>query len=244
MTRGAYLVVLFVAAGLILLGLLVVSTANAAPVQSAFLNGVASSVAGHPVNVWAENNPTDWRRIETQAGIPTTSEDYGFTWGPDNWPGHPTVYLAPAITNDLVTLMADNGDTRKLTFLNPYYAARGVEVLIHESVHQRGGAFDSPLPGDPYPNSFEGRTECMAVSLLPTYLPGFGIPATTTTTITTQHRKAIRRHHRIVRWKRWVTSVSTVAANPYFTATLSSAQAQHDYLAKMLPQYAGGCETP
>jgi len=180
--------------------------------------------------------------MEDAVGLPKGVETYGYTWGPDNAPGRPVVYIGPRPCLGLQGLLRAIPAERLLVNTNPYDAALGVEVLLHESVHQRGGVYDTFQAGDAFPNSFEGRTDCMALSLLPTYLPEFGVPATHLVSVSHSHRKAIRKHGRVVRWRRWLTFTTELRPNSYYTATMAMAAQQHAILAAAFPQYRGGCE--
>lgn len=126
--------------------------------QDSRIDAIASSIAGHPVNVWCETDDVQWVGIESQ--FPPGFEADGFTFIDT-----PTVYLAPRICLNL-HLMLDNG----YAAAGPAWGALAIKVLIHEDVHQRG-------------ISDEAVTDCTALSEFQAdAVKFFGVPATVSQT--------------------------------------------------------------
>jgi hypothetical protein len=221
-TRARLLICLLVA-----LAFTGVAKARAAEVPNALYDQVATEVAGHPVHAWCENDPVAWRAMETAVGYGPTEEADGYTYPPDFTAYAPVVFIAPAPCAALTGL-----ETGQPPF-DAWATARGIRTLLHESVHQRGGIFDTDPAGT---FLYEGRTDCEAVRLMPTYVPRFGIAPTVTTVVVTHHRKRVHKH-----WRRWTTTQTVVQPNPLYDEVLKDAQLQHDSVAKSAPQYKGDC---
>ncbi len=214
--------------------LLVISTtARAANSPDPGLDQVATKVAGHPVTVWCEANQAEYDAMSA-GGLKSD----GFTRPPGFLLYRPVVYIAPEPCGALHKLL-DRAP------IDSWAAARGIRVLLHEATHQLGGIYGFDQPGDPPgQHLFEGRTDCNALTLIPKYMPLFGITRTTpgTTSFAHQHRKKVKRQHRLV-WKRWVTysSERTTVANPMWSWVQTDAKKQHDGIGKRYPQYQGDC---
>lgn len=130
--------------------LAIAPAAAAANYPSPVLDAAASAVAGKPVTVWCEMDPSAWATM-IPAGV---SEVDGFT----HVGGEPVLYLSPQVCMELHAILdRDNVGT--------FFAAQGIEALAHEAVHQRG-------------ITDEGETDCAALTQVVTVAERLGITAT------------------------------------------------------------------
>lgn len=113
------------------------------------LDQAASSVAGHPVFVYCEDDWVEWYNT-----FRVNQNVFGFTYL-----SRPVVFVNPRECLTLHALV--NGAD-----VGTFYASIALLTLVHESVHQRG-------------ISDEGITECTALPLVPGIATAyFGIPQT------------------------------------------------------------------
>jgi hypothetical protein len=243
-----------------LVALMAIAPAAAANQADPRIDQVASTVAGHAVNIWCENDPAAYAELERRARAPSP------TWGFAD-PAKNVAYISPVPCLNLHRLLdgtpvtAPDGSPG-----GPWWTADAIQILLHEATHLTGGAggpFDC-RPG----TGCEGRTDCNALRLFPTWLPTFGISPTVTTTthvtdwvlvkhkkqVRVKHQKRVRRHGKLV-WKRWTTLewkywetydpvdrlVTVTQPNPLYQQVLAAAQQLHDGRAKQNPDYKGDC---
>ncbi len=138
------------------------------------LDSIASEVAGHTAQVWCEQDATEWDSLTTEVGLSP------FVAGFTNYSASNVVYLSPAMCSYLLYGLQ----------VAPTYrpeAAQALEVLLHESVHQRG-VLD------------EWQTDCTALSLLRQYVASaFRLPETITKTYYTTRVYYVRIHGKRVK---------------------------------------------
>jgi hypothetical protein len=115
--------------------------ASAANWPDSSLDTAASSVAGHPVNVWCEASWADWIHAGDTAG-----EDWGLLIGFTD-PSVPTIYLQPTVCETLHVLVKRGPEQ-----VGPYWGSLAIHALVHESKHQ-AGYLD------------EGQTDCAALAV-------------------------------------------------------------------------------
>jgi hypothetical protein len=193
------------------------------------LDTIASAVAGHPVNVWCEDNATDW-------GAGPAPTVWGYTYPP---PSSNTIHVSPWICMNLHTVL----DTTNRDELAMYAVAAAIHTLVHESVHQRGGIYGDCYANGPTDMGCEGRTDCMALTLdVAVAVDYFGFVRTITTRTAATYKWAWQTvHHK----RKRVRIIRTIA----FTQAISSpeldafrwyTQAIHNGLPV---QYQGDCST-
>jgi hypothetical protein len=150
------------------------------------LDTIASAVAGHPVNVWCEDNATDW-------GAGPAPTVWGYTYPP---PSSNTIHVSPWICMNLHTVL----DTTNRDELAMYAVAAAIHTLVHESVHQRGGIYGDCYANGPTDMGCEGRTDCMALTLdVAVAVDYFGFVRTITTRTAATYK--------------WAWQTSTTSAN-------------------------------
>jgi hypothetical protein len=146
----------------------------------AYLDHVASMVAGHNVTVDCVDSDLEWVSLEGQHGV--TVDTDGFT----NI-GTPVVYIGPRACDALEALDAGYD-------VGVVYASIAIKTLIHESVHQRG-------------ISDEAITDCTALGLVKQYaVQFFGYAATVPLTTYKRVVKVVRK----VRFSTLVAVTTTV----------------------------------
>lgn len=198
------------------------------------IDGIASTISGHPVRVYCENDLTAWG-----AGLAPA------TWG-YTFPPHFNVSLPPEYQNviwvhpQVCALLHGVLDNRDAIFWAD--AAQAIHVLVHESFHQRDGIYGDCTATD---KSCEGRTDCAALAYdetAETTMFGYPTTATVTTNKAVYHyvRRKVHGHWRRVRVQR-VVAVATVVRNPVLDYMHLFQQQSHADLAKGFPQYGGGC---
>ena len=190
-------------------------TAAAADNPSPTLDAVATSVAGHAVHVYCENDPAQW----THQGA------WGFTYSPQYVN---TVWIHPWICETL----HDRLDGKPVT-LNAI--AMAIHVVVHESVHQRGGVFADCNGAD---LSCEGRTDCMALTLDPGVAETFfSYPRTVTTMVKKTVTKTVKKKGKRVRVRHIVSVPWTVPSQD-----MLDIQWYWTQMHRGLPvEYQGGC---
>jgi hypothetical protein len=184
--------------------------------QDTRLDSAASQVAGHPVQVWCESTWTDWIHEGDYL-----REDFGLVRGV-TWISYPTVYINPTECETLHALLGGE-------HIDTYHASLAIQVLAHESVHQRG-------------ISDEGVTDCTALPLVPQLaIDYFGIPTTVTDTYLKTVRKKVTVRAKGRTYVRYVTvqrQATRLVANPYLTGLAQDALRWH----RTLPaEYQGNC---
>ena len=191
------------------------------------LDVAASSVAGHPINVWCEDNANDW----ATGPAPTV---WGYTYPP---PASNTINVSPWICDTLHAILDKKPD------LAMHDVAAAIHTLVHESVHQRGGVYGDCYANGPDDRGCEGRTDCMALTLdVAVAVDFFGFARTITTPIAATYKWVWRtRHgrHKHVRVIRTIASTST-SDNPEIASFRWYTHAIHNGLPV---QYQGDCST-
>jgi hypothetical protein len=209
--------------------MLVHESAHAAEVNDRRLDVVASSIAGHDVHVWCEDDYADWN----MAALGYT-HDRSYT---------PTVWIHPWVCRTLEDQL--NGgvypdDSMGFPKGSPVIMmalAYSVHTLVHEAVHQIGGQYSNcgVTAGD---LSCEGRTDCKALTLDEDVVTRyFDVPATVqqeTTTWVTRRRNV----HGRTRVTHVLTQTSTTIRNPELDVFHTYIWLFHRGLP---PQYQGDC---
>lgn len=198
------------------LALTFAGTATASNWPHAQLDNVATTVAGHPVNVWCESSWADW--IHTGD---TFGEDWSYLYG-FTFQSTPVVYVNPAVCGTLHAMLAGSD-------VGTFHASVAILALAHESVHQRGVVN-------------EGDTDCTALPLVPGLAADFfGVPRTVTRTRIVRYTRTVVRRlsGRLVRIKVPALRTTQVSIrNPYLDELAASALAWHR---SAPPQYQGTC---
>lgn len=189
--------------------LVVVASARAA-YGDPRLDAVATSVAGHPVQVSCGSTPTDW--AATEAANHSVEAD-GFTFiGQVSTTGAGIIYLAPRICDTLEALLSPYHDD-----VGPYWASLAIKTIIHESIHQRGVTDESV-------------TDCTALTLVQQYaVSSFGYPATVSTT-TLVKKTVVVRVARVVRKVTTYVPKTVTVPNPALAELQADAVAWHHAL--------------
>lgn len=184
--------------------------------QDSRLDAAASSIAGHPVNVWCEMSWGDWIHAGDYAG-----QDFGVVLG-FTYLDSPTIYISPAQCDTLHALLNNE-------FVGSYHASLALLTLAHESVHQRGIADESV-------------TECTALPLVPGLAEDyFGFPATIQQTKIVSYTKTVVRRikgQRVVIKIRAQKAVKVTVPDPWLKWIADDAQRWHNSLPA---QYRVGC---
>jgi hypothetical protein len=192
------------------------SPAAASNWPSGDLDAAASAVAGHPVQVWCEENWGDWIHLGDDDG-----EDFSYLEG-FTFPSEPIVFINPAHCETLHALL----DGRQV---GSYHSSIALLTLAHEAVHQRG-VLD------------EGVTDCTALPLVPGLATDhFGVPRSVSKTRIVSYTKTVVRrvNGRSVRVRvRAQKAVRVNIANPYLADLAAAARAWH----RAAPaEYQGTC---
>jgi hypothetical protein len=201
--------------------------ARAADVNDPRLDAVASSVAGHDVHVWCEDDYGKW---EVAA--------LGYTYDPAYT--H-TVWIHPWVCRTLEDQLNggvypdDSMGFPKGTPVIMMALAESVHTLVHESVHQIGGQYSDCTVAD---KSCEGRTDCKALTLDEEVVTRyFGVPATVQqqTTKWVTHRTKVHG-----RWRAThvMVQILTTVRNPDLDVFKAYIWQFHRSLP---PQYRDGC---
>jgi len=182
------------------------------------LDAIASTIAGHPVQVWCEDDDVEWDDAFVDSGLRGETV-YGFTSLSD-----PTIYLAPRFCETLHVALDAGPEQAGL-----FWLAGATLVLTHESVHQRGIAD-------------EAQTECTAYGMVGDVAARFFGLSQTKTVVTlapVTKTKTVRVGKKTVS-VRYTTYVrrSTQVANPDWAGFLDDARMWHE---STPPEYRQGC---
>jgi hypothetical protein len=170
------------------------------------LDTAATTIAGHPTQVWCEDSWSAWIHLgdsveQNWDGL------YGFTFMDD-----PVVYINPDQCLQLHLLLA-GGDVGTAN------ASMALLTLAHEASHQAGYAD-------------EGDAECHALPLLDDLAVGyFGVPATASVPYTASVKKKVGvrvNGHTVVRTVTTKTVKYKRVRNPWLTRLERDAQIWHD----------------
>ena len=229
----------------------VIATVHAANWPDPRLDAAATSVAGHPVTVFCENDPAAW-----------SSPGGAYTWPPNySDPTKPyykppellnIIWMGPAFCPSLHSVFERQAKS-PLEDLVKY--ADSIFALVHEAVHQRGGVYgDCWLPPDHLNDgSCEGRTDCLALSLSEDVaINFFGFPRTVseatlvpkTKTVYRYVRKKVRGKWKRVRVQRKITvyvKTVTQVRNPVLDKMRGIQRINHQIRATGNPWYKGDC---
>lgn len=116
-----------IAVALALAVLVYAPAADAANVATPKMRAVASWAAGKPIDVWCENDETEWTRLSASVGFSVPpSGGYALL-------GTPNIYLSPSTCRRL------SGGPNGTRF------SIGLSTLLHESAHQRWNTRDEAL---------------------------------------------------------------------------------------------------
>jgi hypothetical protein len=121
---------------------LTVPAASAGNWPDAGLDAAASSVAGHPVQVWCESSWGDW----IHAGD-AFSVDFDLVLGYTDPTASTMIYISPGLCETLHALLVF-GPAK----VGNYWGSLAVHALVHESEHQAG-------------HVDEGETDCAALAV-------------------------------------------------------------------------------
>jgi hypothetical protein len=170
------------------------------------LDQVAAQVSGFPIHVFGYASFDVWRHDWDQDENRTM---FGAASGAR---GQFTVFLSPAVW---FTLLADldQGPAAGGT----QWSALAIMTLLHVSIYQ-GNVERGLIQSWRY----EGVTSCSAIKALPQYAGRFGF----TQTIAVQSEQPIKRHGKIVGWRR----VTRTAPNPAYPQLLNYAAEWQRYL--------------
>jgi hypothetical protein len=207
---------IIVVAVVALAGFVLANSAAASNWPSGRLDTAASAVAGHPVQVWCEENWGDWIHLGDDYG-----EDFSYLMG-FTFPSEPIVYINPAHCESLHALLGGSQ-------VGSYHSSIALLTLAHEAVHQRG--IDD-----------EGVTDCTALPLVPGLAANyFRVPRRIARTKIVNYTKTVVRrvNGKSVRMRvRAQRAVRLSIANPFLGKLAADARAWHRAAP---PQYQGTC---
>jgi hypothetical protein len=180
------------------------------------LDAVSSEVAGRPVRVQCDTDEAAWQAVLAQWRLP--GRIAGFADIPnsiDYLSADVCIYLQDALESGPGSLGRSHG--------------WALLVLVHEAVHQRGGAFNCSRSPDPL---CEGYTDCAALALVPKYVGSFfGVRKTVTETWTEYRYKRVKIKVRgKVKWVRRRVAIrrSEEVENAVYEGVMDGAQRAHD----------------
>jgi hypothetical protein len=185
-------------------------TANATNRSHATLDAITSEIAGHPLNVWCEDNEYDWF-VTLRAPINVNGFMYFYT--NTSTPYNNVVYLSPRQCERVHLALGSGYPDAGLA---PTIGV--VFTLVHEAVHHRG-------------IKDEGVTDCTALPfVVPMMEKYFGLTRTITANVQQSYTKIIRRKVK-GKWynfkDRAVRMVTTTIPNPDFAKAEAWALAYH-----------------
>lgn len=207
---------IIVVAVVALAGFVLATSAAASNWPSGRLDSAASAVAGHPVQVWCEDNWGDWIHLGDDVGV-----DFSYLMG-FTFPSEPIVFINPAHCETLHAL--ETG-----LQVGAYHSSLALLTLAHEAVHQRGVRDESV-------------TDCTALPLVPGLASNyFRVPRTIARTKIVSYTKTVVRrvNGKTVRVRvRAQRAVRVRVANAFLAQLGTYARAWHSTAP---PAYQGAC---